>query len=252
MKFLLSPAKSITLDQNYPKTAQTNVHFLKEAENLAGKMKKFSAKKLAALYHVSPDIAQLNYERFQHWQAPLVASENIKPCLFAFNGEVYRGLDALNMDESALQYTQENTRILSGLYGILKPFDLIYPYRLEMGTSLAVTPKTKNLYQFWGDKITDYLNAEESDCVVNLASNEYFKAVNTKKLKPRLITAVFKEFKNGEYKMLMTYAKHARGEMAKYAAHKQLKKAEDLKNFDYLGYQYMENLSSENEWVFVR
>lgn len=252
MKFLLSPAKSITLDQNYPKVKSTTAHFLKEAENLAGKMKKFSAKKLAALYDVSTDIAQLNHNRFQQWKTPIAVDEDIKPCVFAFNGEVYRGLDALNLDENALQYVQENTRILSGLYGILKPFDLIYPYRLEMGTSLALTPKTKNLYQYWGDKLTQFLNEEEKDSVINLASNEYFKAINTKKLKARLINVQFKEFKNGEYKMLMTYAKHARGEMAKYAAHKQIKQAEELKKFDYLGYQYMENLSSENEWVFVR
>jgi len=252
MKILLSPAKSISLDQNYPAVNVSKAHFLTESENLVGKLKKYSSKKLKALYSVSSDIAQLNHDRFQHWQSPLLANEQVKPCVFAFNGEVYRGLDALSLDPEALDYLNSNTRILSGLYGILKPLDLIYPYRLEMGTSFSVTPKVKNLYQFWGNKLTDYLNNEESESIINLASIEYFKAINTKLLKAKLINIQFKEFKNGEYKMLMTYAKHARGEMAKFAAHKKINLAEELKSFDYLGYQYMENMSSENEWVFVR
>ena len=252
MKILISPAKSISMEANYPETKTSEAHFLDKSEYLVGKLKKYGVQKLKKMYKVSSDIAQLNHDRFANWESPVAPSPQVKPSVFAFTGEVYRGLDALNMKPDELQYTNENLRILSGLYGLLKPFDLIYPYRLEMGTSIKVTPKIKNLYLFWGDKITDLINEQEKEFVINLASNEYFKAVNTKKLKARLINIQFKEFKNGEYKVLMTYAKHARGEMAKYCAHKNISNPEELKLFDYLGYQFMENLSTENDWVFVR
>lgn len=252
MKILISPAKSIQTNVSYPEVETSLCSFPKETEVLVKKMKKMKAKKLADLYHVSQDIAELNYNRFQAWQMPAEISENVLPAVFAFNGEVYRGLNIQSLSEKELTYTNQNLRILSGLYGLLRPFDLFYPYRLEMGTKLEVNAKAKNLYQFWGDKLTNYLNAEEKEVVVNLASTEYFKAINTKKIKAKIITPVFKEFKNGEYKMLMTYAKNARGEMARYCAQNNIQNPEDLKAFNLSNYKFMDELSTENEYVFVR
>lgn len=252
MKILLSPAKSIQTPETYPKIGPTTGKFLKESEKLVKKLKKFSPKKLATLYSVSKDIAELNYNRFQNWQTPVEPGESVFPAVFAFTGEVYRGLDVTGLSLEEMDYINSHVRILSGLYGLLQPYDLIYPYRLEMGTRLEINAKTKNLYQFWGDKITNLLNAEEPELIVNLASTEYFKAVNTKKIKAKIITPVFKEFKNGEYKMLMTYAKNARGEMARYCAKHKIEKAEDLKSFNLSRYQFMPELSTEDEYVFVR
>ncbi|MCE3296542.1 MAG: hypothetical protein K0R65_2256 [Crocinitomicaceae bacterium] len=252
MKILLSPAKSIQIPESYPKIGPTTGKFLKETETLVKKMKKFSPKKLAALYSVSNDIAELNYNRFQNWESPVEAGENILPAVFAFNGEVYRGLNVTELSPEEMDYINGHVRILSGLYGLLQPYDLIYPYRLEMGTKLEVSAKAKNLYQFWGDKISNALNAEETDVIVNLASAEYFKAVNAKKIKAKIITPVFKEFKNGEYKMLMTYAKNARGEMARYCAQNKIETAEDLKSFNLSNYRFMPEMSTDEEYVFVR
>ncbi|TNE53394.1 MAG: peroxide stress protein YaaA [Bacteroidetes bacterium] len=252
MKILISPAKSISMEQDYPQIEHSIPHFLNESESLAKKLQKLSAKKLKALYKVSDDIAQLNKERFDSWESPAEKTANNKAAVYAFTGDVYRGLDIQSVDDSERAYLQNNLRILSGLYGMLRPMDHIYPYRLEMGTSFQVTPKTKNLYAFWGNKLTDFLNQEEKDTVLNLASNEYFKAIKPELLKCRLVTAQFKEFKNGEYKVLMTYAKQARGKMARFCADKKIEQIEDIKLFDYDGYQYMEQLSSEDEWVFVR
>jgi cytoplasmic iron level regulating protein YaaA (DUF328/UPF0246 family) len=169
---------------------------------------------------------------------------------------VYKGFDASSLSESQIQLAQEKIRILSGLYGILKPLDLIYPYRLEMGTKWDITPKIKNLYSFWGSKIIDFLNAEmkingESE-IINLASNEYFKSIDLKKNENKIITPVFKDFKNGEYKMIMMYAKHARGAMARYIITNEIKKSEELKLYSMDGYQFDANQSTENEFVFVR
>lgn len=252
MKILLSPAKSIQITQDYPKVSPGVCTFLNDSEKLISKMKKMKPKKLAEIYGVSQDIAELNYNRFQHWKRPEHAEEDIMPAVFAFTGEVYRGLNSKEMSLDSLHYLDNHLFILSGLYGLLKPMDLIYPYRLEMGTKLDITPKVKSLYQFWGDKLTKHLNDHESELVVNLASTEYFKAINPKKTKAKIITPLFKEFKNGEYKMLMTYAKNARGEMTRFCAENNVQKAEDLKKFNLSGYAYMENLSSETEYVFVR
>jgi cytoplasmic iron level regulating protein YaaA (DUF328/UPF0246 family) len=252
MKILLSPAKTIQTTITYPDIETSVPVFIKESENLANKLKKFSAKKLKALYDVSSDIAEMNHHRFQNWVPSYTSHKDLLPCGFAFNGEVYRGLNIQNLSGEELQYLNSNLRILSGLYGLLKPFDLIYPYRLEMGTRIQLTPKIGNLYQFWNDKISLALNREEEHEIVNLASSEYFKAVQLKKLKANFITPVFKEFKNGEYKVLMTYAKHARGEMVNYAARKKITQSEQLKNFDSLGYSYDAKLSTPNEWVFTR
>jgi len=254
MKVLLSPAKSIELKNEFTVPEITKANFLKESNQLISKLKKLSVKKIGALMHISKDLAQINYDRYQNWVEPFELSENIKPAIVVFNGEVYRGLDAKSMSLEQLNIAQDKIRILSGLYGILKPLDLLYPYRLEMGTSWAVTPKQKNLYQFWGGKLSQFLNGEmaEHEVIINLASSEYFKAIDRKILKRRMITPVFKEFRNGEYKIVMTFAKHARGAMARYIVINNIEDPEELKVYNVDGYTFDANQSSENEWVFVR
>lgn len=254
MKILISPAKSIDTTKE-PTTEQYTVPvFLSETQKLVAKLKKIKAKKLAEMMHISTDLAELNESRYRNWLDPLKPSSEITPCVFAFNGEVYKGLDAHSMSEDELIRAQDQLRILSGLYGVLKPLDLMYPYRLEMGKKWEITSKIKNLYQFWGKKIAQQLNSElkENDVVINLASNEYFKAVDKKTLKNQVITPVFKEFKNGDYKIVMMFAKHARGAMARYIIQNNIIEPEDLKAYSVDGYQFDVNQSTETEWVFVR
>lgn len=256
MKVLLSPAKSLDFSNEYEQPEATVGHFVDQADYLAKKMQKLSSRKIAKLMHLSTDLADLNYERYQAWEKPDAPSEHNLSCIFAFTGEVYKGFDAPTLTQKQLEKAQETVRILSGLYGLLKPLDLIYPYRLEMGTSWSVTPKTKNLYAYWGSKIAEQLNKEMSeskeDTIINLASAEYFKAVDLKKLKAKVITPVFKEFKNGEYKIVMVFAKHARGAMARYIVKNNIKHAEALKTYDVDGYSFDVKLSTEDEWVFTR
>lgn len=254
MKILISPAKSIDITNPVKVPEYASPAFLKESNQLVAKLKKMSVKKLSTMMDISKDLAELNYERFQKWTEPLVPSEEIIPAILAFNGEVYKGYDPRSLSEENLLLANKNIRILSGLYGILKPLDLLYPYRLEMGTSWNITPKIKNLYQFWGKKLSNFLNAEmeKGEVVINLASTEYSKAINKKTLKARIITPVFKEFKNGDYKVVMIFAKHARGAMARYIIVNQIEDPEELKVYNIDGYTYDEKQSSENEWVFVR
>lgn len=256
MKILLSPAKSLDFTKTFEQPEPTTATFLDQADYLAKKMQKLSSKKIGKLMHLSTDLADLNYERYQAWEKPEHKTENNLSCVFAFTGEVYKGLDAATLSTQELNQAQQQIRILSGLYGLLKPLDLIYPYRLEMGTSWSVTPKTKNLYAYWGDKIAKKLNEEMAesgeDTIVNLASGEYFKAVDKKKLKAKVITPVFKEFKNGEYKIVMIFAKHARGAMARYIVQQNIQNAEELKTYKVDGYTFDVNQSTENEWVFTR
>ena len=205
---------------------------------------------------ISTSLADLNYDRYQNWEKPSATSEVNFPAAMAFSGEVYKGLDLQSLSKAELKSAQQKIRILSGLYGVLKPLDIIYPYRLEMGTKWEITPNTKNLYAYWKEKSTPLLNKEladlKSDVIVNLASTEYFKSIDTKSLNATIITPVFKDYKNGQLKIIMMYAKHARGAMARYIAQKDLKKVEELKLYDVYGYHYSENDSSETEWVFVR
>lgn len=254
MKILISPAKSIdtTIDIHVPHT--TTAVFLKEADSLMRKLSKLSAEKLMKLMHVSHDIAGLNLNRNKNWQLPTIPSDEIKPAATVFTGEVYRGLDVHSFSKEDFLYANEHLRILSGLYGILKPLDLMYPYRLEMGTKWEITPKTKNLYAFWSMKINKFLSdeLEKEEVIINLASTEYFKAVQPKKLKNKVITPVFKDFKNGEYKVIMMYAKNARGQMANFIIKNKLTNSEDIKAFEGGGYRFDENLSNDNEWVFTR
>ncbi|PTX63451.1 hypothetical protein C8N46_10151 [Kordia periserrulae] len=252
MKIVISPAKSLDLESSLPTQKHTEACFLKEAEQLSKILKKKSRKQLSTLMNISDSLADLNYQRNQEWELPFT-TENARPSIYTFSGQVFQGLDAFTLPEDKIDTLQHTLRILSGQYGLLKPLDLMQPYRLEMGTKLPVG-KNKNLYEFWQKKITTQLNdeLEDDELFVNLASNEYYKAVDAKALKVPVITPVFKDFKNGKYKTIMTYAKLARGYMTRYIIEKDAKTLDDLKGFDYEGYGYSEELSSGNELVFTR
>ncbi|MDT0557118.1 peroxide stress protein YaaA [Ichthyenterobacterium sp. W332] len=252
MKLVLSPAKSLNYESELPTNITTEGCFLAEAERLNKLLKKKSARSLSKLMKISDNLGQLNYERNQDWSLPF-NKDNARQAVYAFNGDVYRGLDIYTLPKNKIDKLQNTVRIISGLYGVLKPMDLIQPYRLEMGTKFPVG-KTKNLYQFWKTKITKALNEELADDEVflNLASNEYFKAIDTKALKVPVITANFKEFKNGEYKMIAIFAKIARGLMARYVLDTNANTIKDIKGFNYEGYGFSDELSSETELVFTR
>ncbi len=252
MKLVLSPAKSLDFDTELPIKQHTKPHFLNESERLNKILKKKSAKSLSKLMSISDALGQLNYERNQSWELPFT-KDNSRPAIYAFNGDVYRGLDAYTIPKHKIETLQNTVRILSGIYGILKPTDLIQPYRLEMGTKLPVG-KNKNLYEFWKKDITKVLNEEleDDELFLNLASHEYFKAIDTKALKVPVTTAHFKDFKNGAYKVISFYAKEARGRMARYIVDNKAKTVDDLKGFNYEGYNFSEPMSSENDLVFIR
>jgi len=253
MLVIISPAKKI---DETPLSIEnfTQPIFLNESEKLINTLKKYSKKKLESLMHISKDLVSLNADRYQKWEV-LHHEKNAKPAVFTFNGEVYNGLNIHSYHKKELEYAQHNLNILSGLYGLLNPLDLIQPYRLEMSTKLKVGRKN-NLYQFWGDKITNEINQrlanQKDDILINLASTEYFKAVNTKKLKGKIITPVFKDFKNGEYKTIMMYAKKARGLMTSFILKNKINQIEDLKAFDEENYCFSNKLSKGNELVFKR
>jgi cytoplasmic iron level regulating protein YaaA (DUF328/UPF0246 family) len=254
MKILLSPAKSLDFDRTIKTPDETTAPFIENADYLANKLGKLSKKKLGELMHLSEQLTDLNYDRYQTWKKPEVSGGNVKPAITVFTGEVYKGIDVETLSQTDLKNAQKQIRILSGLYGLLRPLDLMYPYRLEMGTKWKVTPKTKNLYDYWGSKLAEYLNKETSsdEVIINLASTEYFKAVDKKTIKSRIITPVFKELKGDQYKIVMMYAKHARGAMARDIVKNQYKNVEDLKGYNIDGYSYNEGLSTDDEWIFVR
>ena len=254
MLMLLSPAK--TLDYETPATTESFSipDYLEKSSELVKVLKQKSFLDLMELMQVSQKIAELNVERFNQWKLPF-STENAKQAVLSFKGDVYTSLDASALSENRLAYTQSHLRILSGLYGLLRPLDLMQPYRLEMGLKLA-TKKGENLYQFWGEKITDALNVllakQDEPVLINLASNEYFKSVQKKNLDGRLITPEFKDWKNGKYKMISFFAKKARGLMVRYAIDHNIQKAEVLQNFDYDGYHFNLELSRADKWVFSR
>ena len=252
MKILISPAKSLNFETEVPTTKHSQAVFLEQAEKLASVLKKKSARQLSKLMNISSNLGQLNFERNQQWALPF-SPENSRQAIFAFAGEVFRGLDVASLDLSKIDQLQDKLRIISGQYGLLKPLDLIQPYRLEMSTRIKIGRKA-NLYQFWADTITEALNneLEENEALINLASNEYFKAINSKLLKVPVITPVFKDLKNGEYKVIMTFAKLARGYMVRYIVDHNIETVEGLKGFDREGYAYDDNLSSATELVFTR
>ena len=252
MKLVLSPAKSLNYESELPTQNTTEACFLGEAERLNKLLKKKSAGSLSKLMSISPALGQLNYERNQEWRLPFT-KDNARQAIYAFSGDVYRGLDAYTISEKKLNKLQDTVRIISGLYGILKPMDLIQPYRLEMGTKFPVG-KNKNLYEFWKTKVTKALNEElgDDELFLNLASNEYFKAIDVKALKVPVVTAAFKDFKNGEYKAIMTFAKLARGYMTRYIIDTNANTIDDIKGFNYEGYGFSESMSTKTELVFIR
>lgn len=250
MHILLSPAKTLNMDAIPSDHKISEFPFGKEATLLIKDLKKLKSIEVQSLMNVSATIAELNTDRFNKWSLPF-SLENAKPAIHAFKGDVYTGMDASSLTEDELNFAQESLSILSGLYGLLRPFDLMQAYRLEMGTKFA-TKREKNLYEFWGDKITEEINAREKDTLLNLASNEYFKAVNKKTLRANLITPVFKDEKKGVLKVISFFAKKARGMMARYIIQNHITNVDEIKNFNLGGYAFNQSLSTDKEWVFTR
>lgn len=254
MLAVISPAKNLDFDTPVTTSEYTQPPLLDQAEELIQVCRQLTPADLASLMKLSDKLAGLNVARFQEWQRPFTL-DNARQALYAFNGDVYSGIDAHSLSETGLDYCQANLRILSGLYGLLKPLDLMQAYRLEMGTKLA-NPKGKDLYQFWGMTLTDMLNEQlkqaDSQVLVNLASNEYFKAVKPKSLDAKVVTPVFKDLKNGQYKIISFYAKKARGMMVRYMAENQVTELSQLEGFNYAGYYFSEEQSSDDTLVFLR
>lgn len=253
MLVVVSPAKKLDVTGDKPSDFTLPI-FTSESQKLINNLKKMNPKKLEKLMGISSALADLNFQRYQEW-GELHTLGDSKQAILSFTGEVYSGLDAASFSAKELQEAQKRLRILSGLYGVLKPLDLMHAYRLEMGTSLKVGTK-KNLYEFWGDKIANEINVALADLktttLINLASTEYFKSVNKKKLKAEIITPVFKDFSNGKYKMVMVYAKKARGMMAKYIIKNKIENTNDLIGFNTDGYCFNQEASTKNELVFYR
>lgn len=254
MLILISPAKKLDFETAPITDRHTQCAFLDDAQELINTVKQLSQTEIAKLMHLSDNLAELNVQRYQDWSLPF-NPQNAKAALLAFKGDVYAGMNADTFTEANLSFAQQHLRMLSGLYGLLRPLDLMQPYRLEMGTRLS-NPKGKNLYEFWGEKITDAVNQavseSGSDMLLNLASNEYFKSVKTKQLNGQLITPQFKEYKDGDYKVIGIYAKRARGLMSRYIIENELIDAQGIKAFDWEGYSYNKALSDDANWVFTR
>ncbi len=254
MLFVISPAKSLDYENPAPIDRATQPDFLDRSAELVSVMRDYTPAALAGLMKVSDKIATLNVARFEQWKRPFTRN-NAKPCVFAFNGDVYDGLDAGTLDQAGIDYAQTHLRILSGLYGVLRPLDLMQAYRLEMGTRVS-NAGGKNLYEFWGDVPTEAINkvlAEATPPVlVNLASEEYFKVIKPAAVKGRIVTPVFEDWKDGRYKIISFHAKRARGLMVRYAIDHRLAAVEGLKDFDYGGYGFDAGASDEDRWVFRR
>ena len=252
MKVLLSPAKSLDFKTQLPTEKNSFLCFEKEAEYLNSILKRKSPKDLSSLMGISSKIADLNYERNHDWSLPF-NNKNARQAVYAFSGDVYRGLDAYSVDDDKIDFMQSTVRIISGLYGLIKPLDLIQPYRLEMGTKLSFD-NNKNLYEYWREKISNQLNLElsESEPVLNLASNEYFKAIDTKVIKSDVYSANFKQLKDGNYKTIAIFSKKARGMMTRFIIDNNITNISDIKSFDYDGYMFHKELSSDKELIFTR
>ncbi|MFQ5563327.1 MAG: peroxide stress protein YaaA [Parvularculaceae bacterium] len=254
MLMLLSPAKAMNFDPAPGAPKATKPVLLKHTAELAETTRKLTRSKIKTLMGISEKLADLNYERFQAFKTS-GAAPGVKQAVLAFNGDVYLGLDAKTLKAEDLAFAQDHLRILSGLYGVLRPLDAIQPYRLVMGVRLK-TARGATLYDFWGDLIAKEIDkavkGHKDPSIVNLASNEYFSAVDRKALKARVITPVFKEIKDGRAKSLMLYAKQARGMMARWAIENRVERAEDLKEFSVGGYKFKSDDSDEATWVFSR
>lgn len=252
MKIVVSPAKSLDFETKLPTRKYTQPEFLKQSEVIQETLKQKSPAELKDLMSISDKLADLNWERNQDWKTPFT-NKNARPAVYAFNGDVYTGLDAYTIPNTKLNKLQDTLRILSGLYGILKPLDLMQPYRLEMGTKLQIG-ENKNLYDFWKEDVTAALNAElkDDELFLNLASKEYFDAVDSKALKVPVITPEFKDYKDGKLRMVSFFAKKARGMMVRYILDKNIRSLSGVKGFDYDGYSFDAKLSKGNTLVFTR
>ena len=253
MKIIISPAKSLDFETKAPTSLFTQPRFLEQSEKLNKKLKTFSKKNISELMKISDALSALNYDRNQMWKLPF-SPENAKQAIYSFTGEVFRGIDIHTLEAEKIPILQDQLRILSGLYGILKPLDLIQPYRLEMGTTMSVN-KAKNLYEFWGTTVTDAINAElkEGELFLNLASAEYFKVLQPKNIKGTVISPVFKDLKNGKLKIISFFAKKARGSMTRYVINTNAQTLDDIKGFDYDGYRFsQQETTKEHAPVFIR
>ncbi len=261
MLVVVSPAKNLDYSSSLPdylmsssNSPASSPELMDNTRELVERCKSLSPADLSSLMKISDKLAHLNAERFNSFEFPFT-KENARPAMFAFNGDVYTGLAAQTLSEQDTEYAQNHLRILSGLYGVLKPLDLMQPYRLEMGTKLSIN-QAENLYQYWDNTITDTLNnalnEAETQTLVNLASNEYFNSVNPKAINAQVITPVFKDEKNGSYKIISFFAKKARGLMARYIIQNKIDKLGDLIKFDLQGYQYSESESTTTKPVFTR
>lgn len=254
MLSLLSPAKSLNFDIDVKGVESSVPAFLNDSKSLISVMQKFSSADLMQLMKISDKLANLNYQRFQDFKTPFT-NKNAKPAIFVFDGDVYDAIDAEKYNKKDLDFAQQHLRILSGLYGLLRPLDLMQAYRLEMGTALK-NSKGKNLYQFWQEKITNNLNEELSKMseksLINLASEEYFSAVDANKIKGKIINIIFKEKKGDDYKIVGIFAKKARGLMADFIIKNKIEKSEELKKFNLEKYKFQSKFSDENNWCFCR
>ncbi len=254
MLIVISPAKSLNFETPSTIKNYTIPELINESAKLVGRLKNMSPKQLSALMGISADLGDLNFKRYQEWQIPFTP-ENAKQAILAFNGDVYQGLDAETLSEEILLFSQARLRILSGLYGVLKPLDLIQPYRLEMGTKLKYF-KSKDLYEFWNPVITKKINEaiteSGSGVLINLSSKEYFKSIDRKKLKAEIVTPDFKDLKNGSYKMISFFAKRARGLMSRFILENNITVPLDLLAFNSEGYSFNSRLSKPGNPVFTR
>ena len=252
---LIAPAKRLDYDSDLSVEDFSIAEHLKESKELIKELQKKSPEDLSSLMGLSENLSMLNFERNMNWQVPKKPSNEVRQAIFAFKGDVYVGLDSETLSKSDIKYAQKNLAILSGLYGLLKPLDLMYPYRLEMGTKMK-NEKGKNLYEFWGNKITTSINAlakkNNSKGIINLASVEYFTSVKTENLDLPVYSPVFKDFKNGKYKIISFFAKKARGSMARFVIQNKIKNPADLNKFNLDGYKYSKKDSSEYSPVFLR
>ena len=256
MLIVVSPAKSLDYESKVKTRKYSQPEFLAESQQLVKDLKKLQPDDLADLMNISESLAEENFQRYANWHTPFDL-KNARQAIFAFKGDVYLGLQAEDYDTADLNFAQKHLRILSGLYGILRPLDLMQAYRLEMGRKFA-SGKTKDLYEFWGSKLTDKLNDEfnsfpaKKRTLINLASNEYFSSVKTKELDAEIITPQFKDWSNGKYRVLSFFAKKARGQMVSYIVKNRLKSPEKLREFDVEGYRFDESESSDTKLVFKR
>ena len=254
MLAIISPAKTLDFETLSLTNSSSCPEFLDHSQNLIDTLRTLPQSKLCSLMSISSKLAALNEQRYRDWSLPFTTS-NAKQAIMAFKGDVYTGFTFEEYNEKDFAYAQKHLRILSGLYGLLRPLDLIQPYRLEMGTKLA-TPQGKNLYDFWGSKLTNALNGAIKNSgiqiLVNLASNEYYNAVDKTVLQGRVITPIFKDYKNGDLKIISFFAKKARGAMSDYLVRHRINKPEGLKEFKGLGYRFNENLTKNDNWVFTR